>query len=34
MSKIKNVDIKSLKKEINEKHIKFYDKTLSDGNMG
>ena len=29
MSKIKDVDIQKRKKEVNEKHIKFYDKTLS-----
>jgi len=29
MRKIKKSDIQELKKEINDKHIKFYDKTLS-----
>lgn len=29
MSKIKEVDIQQRKNEVNEKHIKFYDKTLS-----
>ena len=29
MQKIKNTDIKNKRKEINDKHIKFYDKTLS-----
>ena len=29
MQKIKKPDIQELKKEINDKHIKFYDKTLS-----
>ena len=29
MSKIKNADIQQKKQEINEKHIKYYDKTLS-----
>ena len=29
MPKTKKSDIQELKKEINEKHIKFYDKTLS-----
>ena len=29
MPKIKKTDIKEIKKEINQKHIKFYDKTLS-----
>ena len=29
MSKNKELDIQERKKEINEKHIKFYDKTLS-----
>ncbi len=29
MTKNKNIDYKELKKQVNEKHIKFYDKTLS-----
>ena len=29
MPKTKKLDIQELKKEINDKHIKFYDKTLS-----
>lgn len=29
MTKIKKTDYKELKKQINEKHINFYDKTLS-----
>ena len=29
MPKIKQPDIQELKKKINDKHIKFYDKTLS-----
>ena len=29
MSKIKNADIQQKKQEINEPHIKYYDKTLS-----
>ncbi len=29
MPKIKKTDIQDLKKKINEKHINFYDKTLS-----
>lgn len=29
MPKTKNTDIKGLKKKINQKHVEFYDKTLS-----
>lgn len=29
MKKTKQIDIKELKREINDKHIAFYDKTLS-----
>ena len=29
MPKTKKTDLKTVKKEINQKHIKFYDKTLS-----